>query len=116
MRISDWSSDVCSSDLRGLTIAAAADILGACAERSDRATIFSQISVVEQALVVGHETRGREGCVGFTETGNAETARIGAAQKNFLDWLNLHDDLGREIVEAAGITCVTSRRVDFGGG
>src|SRR3546814_10082794 len=49
----------------------------------------------------------------YTTLFRSETARIGAAQQHFLDWLHLHADLGREIVEAAGITVVTSRCVDF---
>src|SRR3546814_6055725 len=65
MRISDWSSDVCSSDLLGMTIDHAGQRLAAHAERhlkapAEMARLFSEHS---QAIA---ETKRFAACIGFT--------------------------------------------------
>src|SRR3546814_4612121 len=76
MRISDWSSDVCSADLVGGDVAAggAADLDGA----GDGHQCENEQAVAEVAKPVAREHRQREQA---PEGGVAEAFRVGAVDK-----------------------------------
>src|SRR3546814_4228496 len=59
MRISDWSSDVCSSDLKTTAVNAAGDAFGKpeITYDTNMNTLSSAVDKVEQALAAGRDVR-----------------------------------------------------------
>src|SRR3546814_6394854 len=90
MRISDWSSDVCSSDLR--TGALAAALLAVAADDHAASDAAAAVAAGVALVIVGAGMDDESGAVGIEQPAVALEARTDEVQRRAADLVGFHQD------------------------